>query len=100
MTQKLSKREKQVLKMLLAEYSQKEISDTLNLSYSRVHSIKSIIMEKWEVDTMVGLVKEGIKRGYLELEPDTFDISIGKFENRIIKSSNNHPIIIYTYKEH
>lgn len=99
MKQTLSKRERQVLKMLLAEYKQKEISDTLNLSYSRVHSIKQIIMEKWGVETMVGLVKEGIKRGYLEIEDDTFEVPIGQSANRQIESPNNGPTIIYTYTE-
>ena len=64
----LSQREKQILKMLLAEYSQNEISTVLNLSYSRVNDVKSNIMNKWRVTTMVGLVKESIRQGYLEIE--------------------------------
>lgn len=91
MTKKLSKREKQVLKMLLAEYSQIEISETLNLSYSRVNSVKQIIMEKWEVETMIGLVKEGIKQGYLELEEDTFDTTSHT------PMVGNQSTFIYTY---
>jgi len=94
MTQKLTKREKQVLKMLLAEYSQKEISRLLNLSYSRVNDIKSVIMKKWEVETMIGLVKEGVKQGYLELEDDTFDVPI------FTPTAYNRVRIIYDYTEH
>lgn len=73
MRDNLSKRENQVLKMILAEYSQKEICALLDLSYSRVNSIKGIVMEKWEVESTVGLVLESIRRGYLEIEDDSFD---------------------------
>lgn len=72
MKKTLSKRETQVLKMLLAEYRQKEIADTLGISFNRVHDIKRIIFEKWEVESMVGLTREAIRRGILELEDDTF----------------------------
>jgi DNA-binding CsgD family transcriptional regulator len=64
----LSPRERQILKMLLAEYSQNEISNALELSYSRVNDVKTNIMNKWNVTTMVGLVKESIKQGYLDVE--------------------------------
>ena len=70
----LSTRERQILKMLLAEYSQKEISSVLDLSYSRVNDVKTNIMEKWDVKTMVGLVKESIRHGYIELEDWEFDM--------------------------
>lgn len=72
MKKTLSKRETQVLKMLLAEYTQAEIARTLNLSFNRVNDIKRIIFEKWEVESMVGLAREAIRRGILELEKDTF----------------------------
>lgn len=70
MKQTLSRREKQVAKMLLAEYSQKEIARLLGLSSNRVCDLRRNIFEKWEVETMVGMVKEAIKRGLLELEED------------------------------
>ena len=73
MKETLSRREEQILKMLLAEYTQSQISGLLNLSYSRVNDVKRIIMEKWEVQTTVGLTVESIRRGYLEVEVDTFD---------------------------
>lgn len=69
----LSKREEQVLKLLLAEYSQNEICEVLELSYSRVNDVKMIIMKKWGVGTMIGLVLESIRQGYLEVEKDRFD---------------------------
>ena len=48
----LSRRERQILKMLLAEFTQKEISATLELSYSRVNDGKTNIMEKWSSDLL------------------------------------------------
>lgn len=69
----LSKREEQVLKLLLAEYSQNEICEALDLSYSRVNDVKMIIMKKWGVETMVGLVLESIRLGFLEVEVDCFE---------------------------
>jgi len=58
------------MKLLLAEYRQKEICDLLGIHPNTVCSAKTKIMEKWGVTTMVGFVKEGIKRKYLELDED------------------------------
>jgi DNA-binding NarL/FixJ family response regulator len=69
---RLTTRERQILKMYLAEYRLKEISSTLNLSMSTVSTFKRKVMDKWDVETEVGLIKESIKRGYLEIEEDTF----------------------------
>ena len=80
---KLSKREEQILKLLLAEYTQSEISKILDLSYSRVSDVKRIIKEKWEVDSTIGLILESIRRGYVEVERDTFD-EIPVFENETV----------------
>jgi DNA-binding NarL/FixJ family response regulator len=70
----LSRREEQVLKLLLAEYSQGEIASTLELSLSRVYSIKSIILEKWEIEpkNLMSLLLEAIRRGYVEVDRDNF----------------------------
>ena len=67
----MSNREEQILKLLLAEYSQIEICNILKLSQGRVSDVKAMIMEKWEVDTIVGLVKKAIERGYLDIEDDS-----------------------------
>ncbi|MBD77719.1 MAG: hypothetical protein CL840_02105 [Crocinitomicaceae bacterium] len=72
MNRMLTRREEQILKMLLAEYTQPEICKVLKLHCNTVSDAKRRVMEKWNVLTMVGLVKEGIKRGYLELEEDHF----------------------------
>ncbi|MDG1056299.1 MAG: LuxR C-terminal-related transcriptional regulator [Crocinitomicaceae bacterium] len=71
MKKSLSNREEQILKLLLAEYSQIEICNILKLSQGRVSDVKAMIMEKWEVDTIVGLVKKVIERGYLDIEDDS-----------------------------
>ena len=71
MKKSLSNREEQILKLLLAEYSQIEICNILKLTQGRVSDVKAMIMEKWEVDTIVGLVKKAIERGYLDIEDDS-----------------------------
>jgi hypothetical protein len=77
MKRTLSQREEQVLKLLLAEYNQSEIAFQLNLSMSRINDIKRIIMEKWEIDSknLMGLLLEGIRRGYVEVDRDNFESS-------------------------
>lgn len=70
MYKELSKRETQVLKMLLAEYRPVEISKALNLHPNTITGYKRNIMKKWGVNSIIGLVKEGIKRGILELDEE------------------------------
>jgi len=72
MKKTLSNREKQVLKLLLAEYRIVDIARLLDLSQSRVQDVKQIIFKKWEVESMVGLTKKAIKCGILELDEDNF----------------------------
>ncbi len=67
MKRELSKREREVLKLLLLEYTQKEICNKLNLKSSSVNTYKNKIMEKWEVKSLVGLTLEAIKRGDMDL---------------------------------
>jgi DNA-binding NarL/FixJ family response regulator len=66
----LSKREKQVLKLLLAEYNQQEICKELDLHANTVSCCKQRIMKKMGAKTMVGIVKECFRRGYLKIEDD------------------------------
>lgn len=79
MNNELSKREEQILKLLLAEYSHNEICRSLSLSYSRVSDAKRFVMAKWGVNSTIGLIKEAIRRGYLELDQDT---SVDQIEKR------------------
>lgn len=75
---KLSKRETQILKLLLAEYTQTEICKVLNIHANTVSSAKRQIMKKWQVNSIIGIVKEAIKQGYLELEEDEPIIGLTK----------------------
>jgi DNA-binding CsgD family transcriptional regulator len=90
---KLSKREEQILKLLLAEYTQSEISSILGLSYSRVSDVKRIIKGKWEVDSTIGLILESIRRGYVEIERDTFD-EIPNFESDGLKNYSSEGVLL------
>ncbi len=66
----LSPRETQILKLLLAEYTPKEISEVLSIHLNTVCSTRKSIMNKWEINSMVSLTIEAIKRGYLELDDE------------------------------
>jgi DNA-binding NarL/FixJ family response regulator len=73
MNPKLSKRQVQILKMILAGYTQQEICEILDLHTNSVSGYKRIIMDKWGVENMIELVVESIKRGYLEMDEKRFD---------------------------
>jgi len=73
MNGQLSKREEQVLALLLAGYMQKQIASELGISESRVQDVKSIIKKKWHVATEIEFILEAIKQGYLKIESGTKD---------------------------
>lgn len=60
---KLSDREAEVLKLIVAEYSTKEIADKLFLSARTVESHRAHLVEKFGVKNVAGLVREAIKYG-------------------------------------
>lgn len=64
----LTDREIQVLRMLANELSAKEIADKLNLSVRTVETHRENIKKKFNVTSMISLVKLAIKYGYIELE--------------------------------
>jgi DNA-binding NarL/FixJ family response regulator len=64
----LSEREQQVLNMLLAEFSTKDIADKLSLSARTVDTHRENIKRKFNVSSMVGLIKAAIKNGYIQLK--------------------------------
>jgi DNA-binding CsgD family transcriptional regulator len=68
MNRLLSKREEQVLKLLLAGFMQKQIAQELEISESRVQDVKSIIKKKWEVNTEIDFILAAIRLGYLIIE--------------------------------
>lgn len=64
----LSKRELQVLELLLKGYMQKEIADILCISLKRVHSVKRLIKDKWQVESDIDLAIKAIHSGHLRIE--------------------------------
>ena len=64
----LSKREQQVLKLLLSGYLQKQVATELGISESRVQDIKSIIKKKWGVDSDIEFILTAVRKGFLEVE--------------------------------
>jgi DNA-binding NarL/FixJ family response regulator len=73
MKTKLSDRQRQVLKLILAGYSQKEICSALDLHSNSVCTYKRIIMEKWNVENLIELVVKSIKLGYLDIDEERFN---------------------------
>ncbi|GAB5419145.1 MAG: hypothetical protein Crog4KO_06530 [Crocinitomicaceae bacterium] len=61
----LSRREEQVLKLLLYGYLHKEIAECLGLSVSRVHDIKRSIKSKWKVISDIDFFLLALEKGYL-----------------------------------
>lgn len=66
----LSEKQEKVLKLYLAGYTPTEIAEIMGLHINTVCTYRSIVMEKWEVENLIELIVESIRRGYLELEKD------------------------------
>jgi len=62
----LSKREKEVLKLIAEEYTTQEIADKLFLSKHTIESYRKNLISKLEVRNLAGLTKYAIKLGLLE----------------------------------
>lgn len=56
-TPKLSVREREVLKLILKEYSNKQIADMLNLSERTVETYRKNLLKKANATNIVGLIK-------------------------------------------
>jgi len=63
----LTDREIQILRMLANELSAKEIADKLNLSVRTVETHRENIKKKFNVNSMISLVKLAIKYGFIDL---------------------------------
>lgn len=66
MNRELSKREEEILRLLLTGCLQKQIAVMLNISESRVQDVKQIIKRKWGVKTEVDFILMAMRKGYLE----------------------------------
>jgi len=62
---KLSKREKEILALVLEEYSNVQIADKLSLSLRTVENHKYNLFRKLDVKSAIGLMKAVIQRGLL-----------------------------------
>lgn len=63
----LTKREKDVLRLILDEKTTKEIGDILFISDKTVENHRSSLMQKLEAKNMAGLVKKAITQGLVEV---------------------------------
>lgn len=61
----LSAREKQVLKLIMAEYTTKKIAEELFLSDKTIENYRSSLMLKLEVTNLTGLIKKTLLLGLL-----------------------------------
>lgn len=62
---RLSEREREVLRLVASGYTSREIADQLNLSPKSVETYRARIMEKLEMSTRAELVRYALRRGLL-----------------------------------
>jgi DNA-binding NarL/FixJ family response regulator len=65
---KLSDREKQVLKLVAEGYTHKEAADMLGISVKTVIAHQTNISEKLEIHTRAGLIKFAIQKGIIKID--------------------------------
>jgi len=61
----LSRREKEILQLILKEYTNKEIALQLNVSEKTVEHHRSNLLIKFDAKNIAGLVKNAVLAGYL-----------------------------------
>ncbi|MEW6409816.1 MAG: response regulator transcription factor [Nitrospirota bacterium] len=66
--EKLTDREKQVLKLVAEGYTHKEIADMLDISVKTVIAHQTNISEKLDIHTRAGLIKFAIQKGIIKIE--------------------------------
>jgi len=66
--EKLTDREKQVLKLIAEGYTHKEIADMLDISAKTVIAHQTNISEKLDIHTRAGLIKFAIHRGIIKID--------------------------------
>ena len=57
----LTKREQKILDLIMNELSSKEIAEKLKVSLSTVESCRRSLFRKYEVRTVIGLVRAALK---------------------------------------
>lgn len=63
----LSEREVEILKLICDEKSNKQIADSLNISYDTVDFHRKNIYKKTNTNTIVALIKYAVKNGYVHV---------------------------------
>jgi len=63
---KLTKREVEILKLIVAEYTTQQIADELFISFHTVESHRKNTMRKLGVNNMAGLIKYAIREGLID----------------------------------
>lgn len=66
--EKLTDREKQVLKLIAEGYTHKEIADMLDISVKTVIAHQTNISEKLDIHTRAGLIRFAIQKGIIKIE--------------------------------
>ncbi len=66
--EKLTDREKQVLKLVAEGYTHKEVADMLNISVKTVIAHQTNISEKLDIHARAGLIKFAIQRGIIKID--------------------------------
>lgn len=94
MSPHLSKREEEVLYLILKGCALQEIADKLCRTIKHIQGLKANIRRKWSVQTDVQIAFEAIRRGYISVPKKDL-------EKTQIPVSNSMSTItyIYTYKE-
>ena len=64
---KISKREKEVLRLIAHEYTTNEIAGRLFISAHTVVSHRKNLLLKMDVKNVAGLVRKGFESGYLKI---------------------------------
>lgn len=66
--EKLTDREKQVLKLVAEGYTHKEVADMLNISVKTVIAHQTNISEKLDIHSRAGLIKFAIQKGIIKID--------------------------------
>lgn len=63
----LTDRELEVLDLIAKEFTTEKIANSLHISVSTVETHRRNLFHKLEVSSVVGLIKEGLKRNYIKI---------------------------------
>ena len=67
----LSRREKDVLELIIGELTTQEIADKLKIGFSTVETHRRNIMQKLNVKSAVSLVKYAVKNNLISIEQNS-----------------------------